>query len=174
MKNQVFSSNKSKDKYLYVTEKICCDKCSTELIVGQIIMVERCFKNRKSVQLHFCIDCGKHAFKYRGAGNSTFPVILINNLADLPEDCILVPATMSLNSGTAGTDVWLAAISNKGIESTTTGVKIIDKTLLAGRDANKVSKIGFKKRLKELDKPIEPDKEIKDFMKNIKKSKIIK
>ncbi len=163
--NQLFFCATDKRSYLLRRNNINCNKCGDELKPMDTVIVQRSFRKKSSMQFVWCKKCIKYSAP-KGIADTIQPAIIVD---DLPNECVLVPPTISLNSG-SNTDVWNAAISNKGIESTTTGVKIIDNTLLAGRDTSSVQMIDVNQRLKELDKPIS-EKEAIEFIDKIKKSK---
>jgi hypothetical protein len=153
--------NTSEKMYFILTDiltPVNCCKCNIHIPISKTLFVQRSWNKKQYKKLFWCERCIKHTKKL--SYDEYFIAVVTTQL--LPNSTIIADIPPMLKN--SNTDVWSAALSNEGISADCSNVQIINRCKLAFKEEEPKEAIDYKvkKRLLELDKPIE-EKEAEEF-----------
>lgn len=143
----------------------CCD-CKKIIPMNEYFFIHKSWSKKQFVKEYYCENCIK---EHKKRIYDEFITCLI--ASEVPANSILIPDFPPLLQ--SSTNIYDAAISNRGIKSDTSSTIITDHTKLAGKESFEGAKIGkgMNEEIEKLDKPIESEKEAICLLQDLRKSK---
>lgn len=158
--------NKKQQKYYYVIDEelyISCCKCNKIIELNDIVIIHRSFTHKSYMKSHYCEICIK---KHKKRIYDEFIVARIT--LETPSYSIIVPELRPALRNRNGCSVFSLAESDNSLI-------VVDNTVLAGRigyDDLEIGDNAVYDRIKELDKKIDNERELKKYLGNLGRAKI--